>query len=391
MARNIRSSELENRTNRLKLPVTTKPTYVRIGPGLSLGYRKNQAGGKWVMRTANGKGGMVTNTIAEADDHSESNGQTILDFFQAQAMARKLFNEPNVVKHLTIQECVDNYLIVLKSKNSNTAYDTKLRLQKHFIPQFGEKTVSSLTKTQLDQWQASLVSKSTDIEVIRQSKDLANRVLGMVRAVLNHAMKDQSYNLNDAAWRFVKPFRNVGQPRSIRYTEDEVQKLITNAPNKSTSNLIEGAYLTGLRLGEMTSAKVSSFNSIDGKLKVTGKTGTRIIFLQQDAIEFFRGLTNSRTLDEYIFTKENGSPWKPSDQKLPFKTALKNANLPSDGSIYALRHTYASMAIENGMPLMALHKHLGTSVKMLQNTYSHILAENERAFIEAGAPKSLRK
>ena len=42
MARNARAPKLETRSNRLKLPVAKKPTFVRIAPGISLGYRRNE-------------------------------------------------------------------------------------------------------------------------------------------------------------------------------------------------------------------------------------------------------------------------------------------------------------------------------------------------------------
>ena len=45
MARRVRNSVLEARSNRLKQPVAKKPVFVRIGPGLSLGYRRNQTAG----------------------------------------------------------------------------------------------------------------------------------------------------------------------------------------------------------------------------------------------------------------------------------------------------------------------------------------------------------
>ena len=61
--------------------------------------------------------------------------------------------------------------------------------------------------------------------------------------------------------------------------------------------------------------------------------------------------------------------------------------LPTEGSLYALRHTYVSMAIEGGMPLNVIAENCGTSVRMIEKTYSKILAENRREFIEQGAPK----
>jgi integrase len=386
MARQIRSNELESRTNRLKLPIARKPVFVRIGPGLSLGYRRNLTAGTWVLRIADGKGGMTTQAIGHADDHDDANGQTFLDFFQAQDKARRLANEPNVVKPLTVQEATDNYINILTAKNTNTAYDTRHRLQKHFLSQFGEKAVSSLTKTTLEQWQSSLIAKSSDGELVRRSKDSANRILGMVKAIFNHAMTDQSHNLNDAAWRLIKPFKQVAKPRSIRYTQEEVIRIINSAPDFPTANLIKAAFLTGCRYGEMINATVSSVDLINGNWSVTGKTGSRPIILQQAAVEFFKGLVHDRQPDDFLFVREDGRRWKASDQKGPFKKALENAGLSTDGSIYAMRHTAISMMIEGRVPLTTIAENCGTSVVMIEHTYAKVLVEKQRAFIEAGAP-----
>ena len=88
MARKVRNSVLEFRSNRLKLNVGKKPTFVRIGPGLSLGYRRNQTTGTWVLRVADGRGGSRTAAIGFADDHDEADGHQFLDYWQAQERAK---------------------------------------------------------------------------------------------------------------------------------------------------------------------------------------------------------------------------------------------------------------------------------------------------------------
>ena len=54
MARSTRSSTLETRTSRLKLSISKKPVFVKIAPGVGLGYRRNQTAGTWVARVADG-------------------------------------------------------------------------------------------------------------------------------------------------------------------------------------------------------------------------------------------------------------------------------------------------------------------------------------------------
>src|SRR4051794_36113393 len=91
MARKHRSSSLETRTARLKLAVRRKPySGPSLARGVALMYRRNKTNGTWVLKASDGHGKYWTKVIAEADDHDESNGKTILNFFQAQDQAKKL-------------------------------------------------------------------------------------------------------------------------------------------------------------------------------------------------------------------------------------------------------------------------------------------------------------
>src|SRR5580704_9062761 len=90
MARSTRSAQLETRSARLKLPVAKKPVFLRIGPRIGLGYRRNQTAGTWVARVANGSGGNWTKAIGGADDFEDADGGQVLDFWQAQEKARSL-------------------------------------------------------------------------------------------------------------------------------------------------------------------------------------------------------------------------------------------------------------------------------------------------------------
>ena len=108
MARSVRKAGLETRTARLKLPVARKPMFIRIGPGLSLGYRRNQVAGTWVLRIADGKGGATTRAIGTADDFTEADGATVLNYWQAQDKAQSVARNSSgqgVPKPLTVRTC----------------------------------------------------------------------------------------------------------------------------------------------------------------------------------------------------------------------------------------------------------------------------------------------
>lgn len=389
MVRKIRNNALESRTGRLKLPVARKPVFARIGPGLSLGYRRNQTAGTWVLKIADGRGGRTTTAIGHADDFDEADGTDFLTFWQAQEKAKLVARKgKDSAQPLTVQAAADTYLEWLTAKNPRTAADTKGRLEKHFLPKFGSKLISSLTKTMLDGWLAGLVANSPEPEKVRRSKDSANRVLTMVKALLNHTIRDAANGIgDDSAWRHVRPFQGVAKPREVRFTQEEVERLLACCPDKATRKLLTGAFLTGARYGELIEARVGHFDNRSQTLRVNvSKTGARTIVLQSSASEFFTKLTRDRESDEHIFNREDGSRWKRSDQTRPIKEALERAGLPGEGSIYALRHTYISQAIEGGVPLNIIADNCGTSVRMIEKTSAKILAEKRREFIQLGAP-----
>ncbi len=328
--------------------------------------------------------------VGTADDHDAADNRTVLDFWQAQDRAktiakRKLTGQTAEVP--TVRAAAEAYLHLLKARNARSAGDAEGRLKKHFLPQFGDLLVSSLTKTRLDAWLASMVVASDEPERVRRSKDSANRVLTMVKALLNHAARDARNGVTDEAWRLVKPFREVAQARAVRYTAAEVKKLLDSASDQATANLISAAYLTGARYGELAAARVGDFDQTRKTLRIgAGKTGGRTVVLQTSASAFLARLVAHRVADEFLFVRADGTRWKRSDQTRPVKDAIEKAGLSPDGSLYALRHTYISEAIEGGVPLNIIAENCGTSVRMIEKTYAKILDEKRRDFIEQGAP-----
>ena len=98
MARNLRNSTLETRSERLKLGRQPKPYWLRIGRGLWLGYRRLATSGTWNVRSA-GATGQWIKQFATADDYAEADGADIIDFFEAQRRARIVARSENGHEH----------------------------------------------------------------------------------------------------------------------------------------------------------------------------------------------------------------------------------------------------------------------------------------------------
>ncbi|MBV9753107.1 MAG: tyrosine-type recombinase/integrase [Hyphomicrobiales bacterium] len=358
--------------------------------GVSLGYRRNKLGGTWVLRVANGRGGAATQAIGTADDYDTANGSNILTFWQAQERAKSLARREGgaaAKSPLTTSQAAENYLESLAARNVNSARDARGRLRKHFLAHFGEQAVRALTKTALDRWLAGMVAKSSDPDKVRRSKDSANRVLAMVKALLNHALRDPSNGLiDDHAWRLVKSFKGVGEARRVHFSMQQAQKLIEATRDGAFADLLTAGFLTGARYGELIRCNVADYDSGARALTVDGKTGARTILLQPEAVSFFDRLVAERAADESIFKRKDGERWNRSQQQRRMAAALKQAKLDPEGTFYALRHTYISRAIEGQIPLNIIAKNCGTSVRMIEMTYAKVLAKKRQAFIDAGAP-----
>jgi integrase len=360
-----------------------------IGRGLSVGYRRNRTAGTWVFRQSDGNGGFQTKAIGSADDFDEANGEDVLDFWQAQETIKSLAQPDGVRKSspLTVSEAFDRYIPKLRAKNVRTAKDTEGRVKKHLFPKFRLRRVIDLTQTEIGNWHASLTKTSDDDEIVRRSKDSANRVLSMVKAFLNDAWQDKKNHIpNNDAWRNVKPFKNASRAREVRYSPEQARHLIECCRDKDFADLVRGSYLTGARYGELNGAKVVDFDMRAKTVRVSGKTGGRDIILQSSAIDFFERITKDRPRHSFIFVKSNGERWKRSEQTRPMKAAIKKAKLDDRGSLYALRHAYISEAIERNIPLTILAKNCGTSVRIIEKTYAKVLRAKEQEFVERGAP-----
>ncbi len=407
MPRATKSPKLDTRTARSKLPVAKKPVYTQIGRGLFLGYRKNQTGGVWVTRYANGVGKYRLENIADADDKLSANGSTVLDFFQAQRVAQARFSDMGAdlsgirdPATYTVRECLHDYFEV-KGPAWKSAADAKSRADGLIIPKLGGQVVTRLTSDELRSWLRELANQPprlrskkgqptrhaevdmSEPETVRKRQASANRTLTILKAALNHAFTE-GHVPNDLSWRRVKPFEDADAAR-IRYlTDDEIQKLL-RAVDGGFGSMIRAALYTGARYGELTRLRVGEF---DGRTQTVfvakSKSGkARSFHLTDEGAEFFRTTCSNRNASEVIFLREDGRPWGKSHQIRRMVAAVHSAGLSADVSFHQIRHTYASHCIMNGMPLMALAENLGhRDTRMVEKHYGHMSDDFRRATIQ---------
>ncbi len=226
-------------------------------------------------------------------------------------------------------------------------------------------------------------------EAIRRRQASANRVLTMLKAALNHAF-DEGHITNRDAWgRKLKPFRDVETAR-IRYLSiAEAQRLI-NACDPEFRPPVHAALETGARYSELTRLEVADFNPDAGTVAIRrSKSGkARHVVLTDDGVGFFREHCAGRGGHELMFAKADGRAWRKNDQGRPMAEANKAARLTPPITFHGLRHTWASLSVMNGMPLIVVAKNLGhADTGMVEKHYGHLAPSFITDAIRAGAPR----
>lgn len=388
MARSLRDSRLEARTHRLKLE-KCKLYWLKLDEGLSLIYRRNKEGiGAWSMEQRPEGGKKQRQVIGVADDYQDANGETVLSFAQAQSKALDLNAKP-LPSELTVGEAAQTYLTWFKD-NRKSYRDTEIAVNAHVLPAFGDKRIADLTQLEIRQWHERLATAPARLRVRqgeaqryaatpknadekRPRKATANRVLTVLKAILNKAFHDGRVHDN-AAWRSVKPFRGVDEP-VVRFLPVVECTRLVNACEPDFRELVQGALQTGCRYRELTSLKVADVNMDRGSILVRVSKGgkSRHVPLSAEGLLFFRELVAGKLGDEFVFLKGNGQPWGRSHQNRPLMEACKRAKITPAVSFHELRHSYASLLAQAGADLLTISKLLGhADTRITSRHYAHL-------------------
>jgi integrase len=400
---------LDSRAARSTLKIRGKPYYRGIGPGLHLGYRKGKRGGRWVARLYVGDGSYRVEALADTDDALDANGQTVLDFWQAQEAARNLHSAranggERVSARYTVAQAIGDYLEWMDGARKSSQ-DARYRAEALILPVIGKIDTAKLTAKQIRAWQRKLAETPPRLrtkegeeqqyrelagnpDAVRRRRASANRTLTVLKAALNRAWRE-GHITSDAEWRRVEPYEVVETARVRYLTIAEAQRLV-NACEPSFRKLVQAALQTGARYGELAALCMSDFNPDSGTVTIQqSKSGKpRHIVLTDEGASFFRAVTVGHDGAVLMFTTKTGSAWTKSAQTRPMAESCRNAKISPPIGFHGLRHTWASHAAMNGVPLLVVAKNLGhADTRMVEKHYGHLAPSYIADAIRAGAPR----
>jgi integrase len=415
MARTVKDANLATGEARRRLKARGKPYYRVVDEGLHIGYRKPRSGaGKWVVRLYQGGQSYTVETIALADDVSDANDATILNFSQAQRKAREMRDGRDRTaagKHgaYTVDAAIDDYITFLESEGRTDAVsDVRYRDNAFIRPKLGHVEVGALTAEMLRDWRNGLAKAAPRVRTKageeqryreqeasddskRARRATANRNWTALRAALNHAFHADKVD-SDKAWRKVKPFGSVTKAR-VRYLSIAEAKRLINAADPKFRPLLQAALLCGGRYGQLARLTVGDFNADAGTLtmrtrKGDGSVRTYHVHLSAEGVAFFKASCTGRRARDLIFTKADGTAWKKANQEDLIRDASARAGINPPANFHITRHTWASHAVMNGTPLLIVAQNLGhVDTRMVELHYGHLAPGYRQDEIRKGAPK----
>ena len=260
----------------------------------------------------------------------------------------------------------------------------------HVLPEIGKIPLNKLSQNDLQQFYGRLKKNGRKRLTEQYGAGLSDRMVRMCHAVcrsaLERAVRDDLLRTNPAIGCKLPP-KKAKEMQVL--TPPEITRFLIQAREEGYYELFLLELTTGMRRGEILALKWRDLNLKTGELhisrqvlKVNGKvlistpktkSSNRMILLPPEMLELLAEL-KTRTDSEWIFPSplDLTQPRHPSAVYHRFQKILERANCKRV-RFHDLRHTFATMALENGMDIKTLSAMIGhVSAETTLNIYSHI-------------------
>lgn len=390
MARKVRHSALESRSARLKLQVRRKPyPGPSLARGVSLLYRRNRTNGTWVVKASDGHGAYWTKRIADADDFADTDGKSVLTFFQAQDAAKRLARGDDARGDnapVTVDAALTAYEADLKARSSNPYNAQWPRV--HLTAVLLAKPVALLTSTELQKWRDGLLTM--------MAASTINRLSGCLCAALELAAQHDQRIQNKRAWDVgLAGLPDAQEARNVVLSDQKVREVVAHAHalDAKLGLLVEVLAVTGARPSQVVRLRVADLDAHPVRPKLSmpksAKGGGRnrakkkherySVPITAQLAAKLREAARGRAVDAPLLLQSDGSAWGDNPGQTYHRQIDKIVTAigldPGVVTIYALRHSSIVRSLLKNTPIRVVASLHNTSVAIIERTYSKYITE----------------
>ena len=260
------------------------------------------------------------------------------------------------------------------------------RIYGHIIPSVGKIPLSKLTQNDLQQFYAKLKRTGRKVNVELKGTGVSDRMVrschALCRSSLEKAVEEGLITRNPSIGCKLPPKKN-GEMKVL--TQNEIVRLLNQAYDEGYYEMFLLELTTGMRRGEILGLKWRDLNLETGELNIKRqlttkgisvpktKSSIRTVLLPPDMLDLLREMKKTAKYD-WIFPSpvKEGEPRNPTAITKRFRIMLERAHC-KHLRFHHPRHTFATMALENGMDVKTLSAMIGhVSSETTLNIYSHV-------------------
>ena len=240
---------------------------------------------------------------------------------------------------------------------------TRIFLTRQLLPAFGSKPLDRIVPAQVRRWFDSYS---------RTAPGGANRTLDILQQIMNFAIARGHIETNPT--RGVK--RNRRTPLTRFLSRDEIGRLHgpldehaeRGEESRKQADIIRLLLLTGCRKGEIVGLRWSEVRA-DALELADSKTGPRRVPLNSPARRILE--RQPRGQSPFVFPSPR-DPSRPHSDDLGLWYLVRREVGIEDVRLHDLRHTHASHAVMNGVPVPVVSRLLGHSNVSMTLRYAHL-------------------
>ena len=270
-------------------------------------------------------------------------------------------------------------------------------IDNHIKPNIGKIPLEKLTSLELQKFYKKLLEQGRvdRLESRRQAKGLSPKTVRNIHQIISSTMnlaREQKLITANPAEGCALPRLEHKEMKTLLV--EQLQSFLREAKDSGAFELYYLELATGLRRGELLGLKWEDIDLERGDLRVRRqiaringevveaplktKNAYRTLPLAEDTIDVLKAQRKKAGGSPWVFPSPTGGPISPGSVLHMLHRVLKRAGLPRV-RFHDLRHTYATLALQNGVDVKTVSGMLGHfSAGFTLDPYVHVTTASQR-------------